>query len=96
VDIGKIDGVNEPSLNQPRQEDRRGRRAEEARRADDVNISPEARKAAELARLVSLAKEILDVRDDKIAEAAKRLETEDASDELVNRTVAQRMLEDLL
>ena len=96
MDIGKIDGPNEPSLNQPRQEDRRGRRAEEVRKTDDVDISPEARKAAEVASLVSLAKEILEVRDDKIAEAAKRLETEDANNELVNRTVAQRMLEDLL
>ena len=96
MDIGKIDGPNEPSLNQSRQEDRRGRRAEEVRKADDVAISPEARKPAEVARLVSLAKEILEVRDDKIAETAARLKSEDSKDPQVNRTVAQRMLEDLL
>lgn len=96
MDIGKIDGVNEPSLNQPRKEDSSRRRAEGTRKADDVNISPEARKAAEIARLVSLANDIPEVRDDKVAQAAERLEAQDPDDEQVNRTVAQRLLEDLL
>lgn len=95
MDVGKVDGVNEPSLNQPRQEDRR-RRAEEVQKTDKVNISPEARKAAEVARLVALAKEIPEVRDDKVAEAKARLESEKPDDEEVNRTIAQRLLEDLL
>ncbi len=96
MDVGKIDGVNEPSLNQPRKEDQGRRRAEEARGADKVNISPEARKAADIARLVSLAKEIPEVREDTVAEAAERLESQKPDDEQVNRTVAQRLLEDLL
>ena len=96
MDVGKIDGVNEPSLNQPRKEDQSRRRAGETRGADNVNISPEAREAAEIARLVSLAKEIPEVRPDKVAEAAERLESQKPDDEQVNRTVVQRLLEDLL
>ena len=96
MDVGKVDGVNEPSLNQPKQEDQRRRRTEEAREADKVNISPEARKAAEVARLVAKVKELPEVRPDKVAEAVKRLETQKPDDEQVNRTVAQRLLDDLL
>jgi hypothetical protein len=96
VDVGKVDGVNEPSLNQPKQEDQRRRRTEEAREADKVNISPEARKAAEIARLVAKVKELPEIRPDKVAEAVKRLESQKSDDEEVNRTIAQRLLDDLL
>ena len=96
MDVGKIDGVNEPSLNQPRKEDSDRRKAEKTREADKVNISPEARKAAEVARLVSLANEIPEVRDDEVAQAKERLESQKPDDEQVNRTVAQRLLDDLL
>ena len=96
MDVGKIDGVNEPSLNQPKQEDQRRRRTEEAREADKVNISPEARKAAEVARLVAKVKELPEVRPDKVAEAVKRLESQKPNDDDVNRTIAQRLLDDLL
>jgi len=96
VDVGKIDGVSEPSLNQPKQEDHRRRRTEEVREADKVSISPQARKAAEVARLVSKVKEIPEVRPDKVAEAAKRFESQKADDAQVNRTIAQRLLDDLL
>jgi len=96
VDVGKIDGVNEPSLNQPRQEEQQRRRAEEARQSDKVNISPEAQKAAEVARLVSLVKQISDVRDDKVNEAKARLQSQSPQDEAVNRTIARRLLDDLL
>ena len=96
MDVGKIDGVNEPSLNQPRQEEQQRRRAEEARQSDNVNISPEAQKAAEVARLVSLVKQIPDVRDDKVNEAKARLQSQSPQDEAVNRTIAQRLLDDLL
>lgn len=96
MDIGKIDGVNEPSLTQPKQEDQRRRRTEEVREADKVNISPEARKAAEVARLVAKVKELPETRPDKVAEAVKRLEAQNPDDEEVNRTIAQRLLDDLL
>ena len=96
MDIGKIDGVNEPSLNQPKQEDQRRRRTEEVREADKVNISPEARKAAEVARLVAMVKELPEVRPEKVAEATERLKSQTAGDEDVNRTIAQRLLDDLL
>jgi hypothetical protein len=96
VDVGKVDGVNEPSLNQPRQEEQQRRRAEDARQADKVNISPEAQKAAEIARLVSLVKQLPDVRDDKVNEARARLQSQSPQDEAVNRTIAQRLLDDLL
>lgn len=96
MDIGKVEGVNEPSLNQPRQEDQQRRRAEEARQTDKVNISPEAQKAAEVARLVSLVKQIPDIREDKINEAKARLQSQSPQDETLNRTIAQRLLDDLL
>ncbi len=96
MDIGKVEGVNEPSLSQPRQEDQQRRRAEEARQTDKVNISPEAQKAAEVARLVSLVKQIPDVREDKVNEAKARLQSQSPQDETLNRTIAQRLLDDLL
>ncbi|UCD55965.1 MAG: flagellar biosynthesis anti-sigma factor FlgM [Candidatus Hydrogenedentota bacterium] len=96
MDVGKIDGVQEPSLNQPRQEEQRRRRAEEVQPNDRVNISPEAKKAAEVARLVSLVKQIPDTRQDKVAEARARIQSQAPEDERVNRTVARRLLEDLL
>jgi hypothetical protein len=96
VDVGKVDGVNEPSLNQPRQDDQRRRRTEKVQTSDSVSISAEAQKAAEVARLVSLTKEISEVRPDKVAEAKSRLQAQSPQDETVNRTVAQRLLNDLL
>jgi hypothetical protein len=96
VDVGKIDGVNEPSLNQPKQEDQRRRRTQEVREADKVNISPEARKAAQVAELVAKVKELPEIRPDKVAEAVQRLESQDRNDEQVNRTIAQRLLDDLM
>jgi hypothetical protein len=97
VDIGKVDGVNEPSLNKPQQQDKRSApRTEDVRKTDDVDISSEAREAAELARLISLAKDIPEVRDAMVAEAKARLESENADDEQINRTTARRLLEELL
>jgi len=96
VDISRIDGVHEPTLNQPRQEEKRQHQAEEVRTSDLVNISPEAQKAAEVARLVSLAKQIPDTRPEKVAQAKARIESQAPQDEKVNRTVAQRLMEDLL
>ncbi len=96
MDVGKVDGVNEPSLNQPRQEDNRRRRAEATQRTDAVDISPEAQKAAEVARLISLVKQLPEIREDKVAEAAARLQSQSSDADEVNRSVAQRLLEDLL
>jgi hypothetical protein len=96
VDIGKIDGVSEPSLNQPRQEDQKQRQIEEARRTDNVDISPEAQRAAEVARLVSLVKQIPDIRQDKVDQAIVRIQSESPQDETLNQTIAQRLLDDLL
>jgi hypothetical protein len=95
VDIGKVEGVNEPSLSQPRQEERR-RRTEESRQIDKINISPEAQKAVEVARLVSLVKQIPEIRQDKVDQARSRLQSQSPQDETLNRTIAQRLLDDLL
>ncbi len=95
MDVGKVSGPQEPFLNQPRQEDQRRRRAEAVRSGDHVNISPEAQKAAEVKRLVSMVKKIPEVRPEKVAEAKKRIQSE-TTPENVNRTVAQRIIEDLL
>lgn len=94
MDVGKIDGVYEPSLNQPHKEGQHRRKTEEARQGDKVNISPEAQKAAEVARLVSLVKQIPDVRDEKVAQAKERLQSPE--DDNINNLVARRLLDDLL
>ena len=96
MDVGKVDGVHEPFLNQPRQEEQNWRRTGEASQGDKVSISPEAQKAAEVARLVSLVKQIPDVREGKVAQAQARLQTQTPDDENVAQTVAQRLLDDLL
>jgi hypothetical protein len=96
MDVGKVDGVHEPFLNQPRQEEQNRRRTGEADQSDKVSISPEAQKAAEVARLVSLVKQIPDVREAKVAQAQARLQSQTPDDENVARTVAQRLLDDLL
>ncbi|RJP23850.1 MAG: hypothetical protein C4520_05255 [Candidatus Abyssobacteria bacterium SURF_5] len=97
MDINRIDGVHEPSLNQARQEEQRRRSTEDVRPADQVNISPEAQKAADVARYVSLAKKLPDVRPEKLAEAKERLDAQSVQDdENIYRTVARRMLDDLL
>ena len=96
MDVGKVDGVHEPFLNQPRQEEQNRRRTGEASQGDKVSISPEAQKAAEVARLVSLVKQIPDVREGKVAQAQARLQTQTPDDENVAQTVAQRLLDDLL
>ena len=96
MDISKIDGVSEPVMNEPRQQEQRRRRTEELQPSDGVSISPEAQKAAEVARLVSLVKQIPEVRPDKVAQARARIESEALQDETVNRTVARRLMEDLL
>ena len=96
MDVSKIDGAHEPFLNRPGQEDQRRRRTEEVRQSDKVNISAEAQKAAEVARLVSLVKQIPDIRPDKVAQAKARIESQASQDESVNLTAAQRLLDDLL
>jgi hypothetical protein len=95
VDINRIDGVHEPSLNKARQEEQRQRSAQDVRPADQVNISPEAKQAAEVARLVSLAKKLPDSRPDKLAQAKERLDSQPLQDD-VYRTIARRMMDDLL
>lgn len=96
MDVGKIEGPREPSLNQPRQEEQRRRRTEEVQRGDHVNISPEAQKAAEVAKFVSLAKTLPTSRPEKVAEARERIQSQNPADEAVNRTVAKRLLDELL
>jgi hypothetical protein len=96
MDISKIDGVSEPFLNQTRQEEQQRRRTDETRQSDKLQISPEAQKAAEVSRLVSLAKQIPDIREDKVAQAQARLQSQEPQDEDVNRTAAARLLDDLL
>ena len=96
MDVSKIDGAHEPFLNRPGQDDQRRRRTDQVRQNDKVNISPEAQKAAEIARLVSLVKQIPDIRPDKVAQARARIEAQVSQDENVTRSVVQRLLDDLL
>lgn len=97
MDINRIDGVHEASLDKARQEEQRQRSPKNVAPADQVSISPEAQKASEVSRLVSLVKQLPDVRPEKLAQAKERLDSQPPeADEQVSRTIARRMLEELL
>lgn len=97
MDINRIDGVHEPSLDKTRQEEQRQRSTPDVRPADQVNISPEAQKAADVAKYAALAKKLPDTRPEKIEQAGERLESSPAQeDKNIYRIVARRLMEDML
>ena len=97
MDINRIDGVHEPSLDKTRQEEQRQRSPKNVVSGDQISISPEAQKAAEVSRLVSLAKQLPDVRPERLAQSKERLDSQPPeADEEVSRAVARRMMEELL
>jgi len=91
--IQAIGGAGGPSPERP--SDVRNRQRETAPtepRQDGVEISGEAREAAETARLQEVAREVEDVRTDRVQEARAALERGEFQDETVLRQVAQRIL----
>lgn len=59
---------------------------------DEVEISPQARRAAEIARLVEITRSLPDVRDDRVDEARANVEDGRHRDEDVIKETARRLL----
>lgn len=93
-DISGVGGVSRPIDNRPTTS-RRKEEAESVRREDGVQISPEARRAAEVSRLVETARSLPDVREDRVEQARDNIESDRHHDEEVVRQTAERLIDDL-
>jgi len=93
-EISGVGGVPRPIDNRPAAS-RRQEEAESVRREDGVEISPEARRAAEVSRLVQTAKSLPDVREDRVERARDNIESGRHHDEEVVRQTAERLIDDL-
>ncbi|MDA0746019.1 MAG: flagellar biosynthesis anti-sigma factor FlgM [bacterium] len=69
-------------------------RAESGQPSDSVELSPSARQAREMeTRLQEEARDISDVREDRVAEVRQRLQSGELDRDEVNRVIADRLLE---
>ena len=93
-DISGVGGVSRPIDNRSTTS-RRKEETESVRREDGVEISPEARRAAEVSRLVETAKSLPDVREDRVEQARDSIESGRHHDEEVVRQTAERLIDDL-
>ena len=59
---------------------------------DEVEISREARRAAEVDRLVAITRDLADVREDRVNEARARVEQRRYRDDEVILETARRLL----
>ena len=101
VGIQGLGGVPEPKSNRPgKVRDDGDQQAQEAKSTgaggakatDDVNISSEARAAAEVGRIAQLAKNETEVRTERVQAARDNLERGNHKDPQVVRQVAERLL----
>lgn len=93
--IHGIGGPQEPTLDRPAN-DVRNRRRDEAQSAptqDGVQISAEAREAANTQRLTQIAQEDPGIRQERVEEARAALERGDYRDLNVLREVARNIME---
>jgi flagellar biosynthesis anti-sigma factor FlgM len=92
VSVRGVGGVPEPSSNRP-VDARERKRAEEKGTPvkDGVEISPEAKQAAEVARLSDIARQEPDIRADRVAAAKEQLERGDYKRADVVSKVAERI-----
>jgi len=67
-------------------------RTERAGGRDEVEISPQARRASEVARLVEITRSLPDVRDEEVDQARANIESGRHRDEEVIRDTARRLL----
>jgi len=93
-EISGVGSVPRPIDNRPTTS-RREERTEAAKRQDGVDISPEARRAAEVSRFVEVAKSRPDVREQRVEEARANIESGQYRDEEVVRETAERLVDDL-
>ncbi len=94
-EIQGVGGVPRPVEKRPTTARREERAEEAAPRQDDVTISPEARRAAEVARFVELAKSQDNVREDRIEDARRSIENGEHRDEQAIRETAERVVDEL-
>lgn len=100
VGIQGLGGVPEPKSDRPeRAKNDRGAAPQSAaagsgagQSKDGVVISPEAKAASEVTRLVDLASTQSDIRADKVAEAKEKIARGDFRDPAIVAQVAQRLL----
>lgn len=86
--IGNVPEPTEPRKPPPRERDR----TEEVTGQDELEISPEARRAVEVARLVEVARDLPDVREDRVDEARDEIEAGRYRDYDATRETARRLL----
>ncbi len=67
-------------------------RTERAEERDEVRISAEARRAAEIARLVELTRELPDVREERVEESRAAIDEGRYRNEEVIQDTARRLL----
>jgi len=91
--IQGINGVPEPTPERPATaRDRRRVEGQAPESRDGVEISPEAKEAANVQRLADLAKNEPDIRADRVAVAKERLERGEYKDLNVLRQVARELM----
>ena len=86
--IGKVPDLPESRKAPSRERDR----TEQAAGRDEVEISPEARRANEVERLVEAARDLPEVRSEQVEEAREELQTEQHRDPDALRETARRLL----
>ncbi len=100
VGIQGLNGIPEPKSERPakvrseRENASRGTTSTSGgvQAKDDVNISTEAKAAAEVGQLVQVAKSQSEIRAERVAAAKERIERGDYKDPEVVAKVAQRLL----
>ncbi len=95
-EVSGVGGVPRPIENRTTTSRRQKEEAETVRRTDGVDISPEARRAAEVSRFVEIARSLPDVREERVEAARGNIESGRYRDEEVVRQTAERLLDDLV
>ena len=67
-------------------------RTERAEGRDELEISPEARRAAEIAKLVEITRDLPEIREDEVDEARTHIAERRYRDDEVIRDTARRLL----
>jgi anti-sigma28 factor (negative regulator of flagellin synthesis) len=86
--IERLPDVVETQRTSPRERER----TERASERDEVEISPQARQAAEIARLVEMTRSLPDVREEEVERARADVEAGRYRDLGVIRDTARRLL----
>ena len=96
MDVSGIHGITGPVPERRLEENRKPTATPASKESDKVEISEEGRRAADVARYVSLSKRLPLVRPDRVAAAKSNLRRGVLNDPEAIRKTAERILEDLL